>query len=108
MKTYTQEMREHLVAIFTAAMEKRGIIPKNPWKCKKTELWIDSLGCKMHPCRQYGYAPPNLINYKNNVTFWVKCEKSKIKIRGQKTVPWMLIEAPHDVAIRILTLGHVS
>lgn len=109
MKTYTQEIRERLASIFTEAMEKRGILPKDPWRCSKTELWLDSLGCKMHPCRQYGYVTvPNVVDYRNNMTFWVQCGESKVRTRKLKPIPWMLIEAPRDVACRVLALGFVS
>jgi len=38
-----------IVTAFEGAMEKRKLLPKNPWKAKRTEAWLAKMGARMQP-----------------------------------------------------------
>ncbi len=94
---------DRLAAMFRETMLQKGLVPKNPWKAKKTKAWLEGLGCNFHPCYEpgYGFIRPDYAKYLN---FYILCERSKVRVKGRKVV-WMRIEAPHDLAEKIITLG---
>jgi len=99
------ESLELLKKTFREAMEKRKILPKNPWKAKRVQTWLAKMGARMDPGSDW--FRPGQPDCKNYVNFQVDCNQSKLKIKGRRGWRFMRIEIPHDLADKILALGYL-
>jgi hypothetical protein len=97
------DLLDKLQRAFQASMEKRGLIPKNPWKAKRVDAWLAKMGARMRPGSDW--FRPEKPDCKNYVNFNVDCIQSKMKIKGRRGWRFMRIEIPWDLADKILTLG---
>lgn len=100
-----KEALERLSEAFRLSMQKKKILPVNPWKAKRAEGWLRSMGAKMEPGAN-NYDPSfGLQDHKNFVNFKVYCQLSKRRIKGIRGSCFMRIQIPWDLADKILTLG---
>lgn len=99
-----------LSKIFHDAMERRGILPKDPWRAKRLEAWLAGMGAKFRPGsfnrREWGSG----IDTHNFVNFRVLCpqiiRKGRIsRIRGVRETRFVHIEIPWALADKILMMG---
>jgi len=104
-QTSPEAMRK-IVAAFQAAMEKRKILPKNPWKAKRAEAWLDKMGARMQP-GDMGTSPWRRLENDKFFNFRIECPPSKKRIRGRRGHRYMRVEIPHDLADKILALGYL-
>ena len=98
---HNAELRNKISDAFRVRMETCGVLPKNPWKCKKTEEWLAKLGARMKPNSKY-FRPSQPVETANFLNFIVDCKWSKNKIRGEIGTLSMRIEIPWDLADKVL------
>jgi len=106
---HNTELRNKISDAFRVRMEDKGVLPKNPWKCKKTEEWLARLGARMNPFSKY-YRSSRPVETANFLNFIVECKPIKNKIRtqggivvGPRECVSMRIEIPWDLADKILS-----
>lgn len=107
-----RESLDKLSAIFRASMEKRGILPKNPWKAKRLAAWLAKMGAKFHPgSHHYRFGKVDSANY---VNFKVDCPRfegykpyKQPRINGYRGGCYVHIEIPWELADKALMLGFV-
>jgi hypothetical protein len=95
-----------IVEAFHKAMEKRKLLPKNPWRAKRTEAWLAKMGARMQP-GDMGMSPWKRLENDKFFNFRIECPPSKTRIRGRRGHRFMRIEIPHELADRILVLGYL-
>lgn len=104
-----------LSEVFRAGMERRKVLPVNPWKAKKLERWLAKMGSKFEP-ETFNYRSLYRVDTQNYVNFRVECPRPKAipgifrrrpKIRGRDEVRWVRIEIPWELADKVLVLGHL-
>jgi hypothetical protein len=96
-----------IAEVFEVKMREKGILPKNPWKAKRSEAWLARMGARMKPgCRRFD---PHMgcVDCSNYVNFKVFCPPSKNKIRGERSTFFMRVEIPWELADRVLALGYL-
>ena len=105
---HNTELRNKISDAFRVRMEDKGVLPKNPWKCKKTEEWLARLGARMNPFSKY-YRSSRPVETAKFLNFIVECEPSINKIRtqggivvGPRECVSMRIEIPWDLADQFL------
>lgn len=112
-----KESMDRLSEIFRDSMEKRGILPKNPWKAKRLADWLAKMGARFHPgshhIRAYQVDSANFVNFKvdcprsqfsRKITPWATKIVQR-KINGRRESRFVCIEIPWDLADKVLTLG---
>ncbi|NBT36390.1 MAG: hypothetical protein EBT03_12795, partial [Betaproteobacteria bacterium] len=100
------EALEKIAEIFETKMRERGILPKNPWKAKRTDAWLARMGARMKPgsMHESPWGRPDCANY---VNFKVECPHSDMRIRGRRGWRYMRVEIPWELADKILALGYL-
>jgi hypothetical protein len=106
-----EESMNKLSKIFHDAMERHGILPKDPWRAKRLEAWLAKMGAKFRP-RDAHYASLKPLDTQNFVNFRVRCpqvvRKGTIaRIRGSRAARFVHIEIPWELADKILVLGYL-
>jgi len=107
-----EESMNKLSKIFHDAMERHGILPKDPWRAKRLGAWLKEMGSRFHPgsfSRRDWSCP---IDTHNFVNFRVRCpqivRKGRIsRIRGSRETRFVHIEIPWELADKILVLGYL-
>lgn len=99
-----------LSKVFHDAMERHGVLPKDPWRAKRLAEWLASMGARFHPgsFSRRDWGSP--IDTHNFVNFRVRCpqivRKGRIcRIRGSRETRFVRIEIPWDLADKVLVLG---
>lgn len=110
-----KESLDKLSEIFQASMEKRGILPKNPWKAKRLADWLAKMGGRFHPGSHY--VRTYKVDAANFVNFMVDCPQPRSSARrggwgppcinGRREPRFVHVEIPWDVADKALMLGFV-
>jgi len=100
------ELRNKISDAFRLRMEQKGVLPKNPWKAKRTEAWLAKMGARMKPGSRRFDPYSGVNDCANFLNFVVYCLPSKNKIRHERGGQFMRIEIPWDLADKILVLGH--
>lgn len=105
---------EKLRRAFKAAMEKRGILPKNPWRAKRLEAWLARMGAKMDPGSMHirNYERPDTKNFVNFIVYCPQPNPKKGKqlpprIKGHRESRFMRIQIPWELADKVLVLGYL-
>lgn len=107
------EALKKLAAAFKHAMEKRGLLPKNPWRAKRLEAWLEGMGAKMDPgsMNVRNYERPDTNNF---VNFLVHCPQPTVKkgrlpprIKGRRESRFVRIQIPWELADKVLVLGYL-
>lgn len=98
-----------LSRIFHDAMERRGILPKDPWRAKRLEAWLAGMGGRFHP-GSFDRREWSPIDTHNFVNFRIRCpqivRKGRIsRIRGNRATRYVHIEIPWSLADKILMMG---
>ena len=107
-----KESIDRLSEIFRVAMEKNGVLPKDPWRAKRLAAWLEGMGGRFHPGsfsrRDWGCP----IDTQNFVNFRVTCPKFSVKkgrwlprLRGDRATRFVHIEIPWALADKILMMG---
>lgn len=102
------ELRNKISDAFRFRMEQKGVLPKNPWKCKRTEEWLAKMGARMKPGSRRFDPYKGVVDCANFLNFIVYCPTSKYKIRSERGGQFMRIEIPWDLADKILVLGSLE
>ena len=100
------ELKNRIFDAFRFRMEQKGVLPKNPWKAKRTEAWLAKMGARMKPGSHRFDPYKGVVDCANFLNFIVHCPPSKNKKRHEKGGQFMRIEIPWDLADKILVLGH--
>jgi hypothetical protein len=101
------EALEKIALAFRYRMSLKGILPKNPWKAKRVHEWLARMGARMKP-GSFRFDPHmGCVDCANYVNFKVFCPPSKNKIRGEKSLFFMRVEIPWELADKVLTLGYL-
>lgn len=104
---------EKIADAFKTSMEKRGILPKNPWRAKRLQRWLAGMGARMEPGSMHlrNYDRPDTANF---VNFTVDCPQIESKkkrlpprIKGRREWRFVRIEIPWELADKILVLGYL-
>jgi hypothetical protein len=95
-----------IATAFEMSMDKRKILPRNPWRAKRTEAWLAKMGARMEP-GDMSMSPWGKLENDKFFNFRVECPPCKTRIRGRRGYRFMRIEIPHDLADKILTLGYL-
>ena len=103
------EALEKIAEVFQAKMREKGILPKNPWKAKRVDAWLASMGARMKPGNRHYDSWRGQVDCSNFVNFKVHCDTPK---RGSWSLlraeaAFMRIEISHDLADKILALGYL-
>jgi hypothetical protein len=93
--------------IFRECMDEKGVLPKNPWKCKRVHEWLAKMGARMKPGSHRFDPDRGTQDCARFLNFIVQCIPSKNRIRGSRGGHFMRIEIPWDLADRILVLGYL-
>jgi hypothetical protein len=112
-----QASRDKLSAVFTEHMEKRGVLPKNPWKAKRLGTWLAKMGARFHPAST-SFRPFDWdLDFTKFYRFEVECPswssgirnaRGPLKVRrikGRRESRWVVIEIPWELADKILVFG---
>ena len=94
---HSQELLEKIEMAFRAAMEKRGLLPTNPWKAKRVQDWLASMGARMNPGSHRFDPHRGCVDCDNFVNFRVTCKVPKVRIRGSRLTAFMRIEIPWEI-----------
>lgn len=108
-----KESIDKLSDIFRERMEKKGILPKNPFvrskKIKELEAWLANMGGRLHlrlVRASYGRLVYDTDSSKY-FCFRVRCQEFGGR-KGHRRKPiFFLVEIPWDVADKVLMLGFV-
>lgn len=100
---------DKLSKVFHDAMERRGILPKDPWRAKRLEAWLAKMGAKFRPGDTH-YRSLKPLDTRDFVNFRVRCpqivRKGTIsRIRGNRATRFVHIEIPWALADKILMMG---
>ena len=105
------ESIDRLSEIFRVAMEKNGVLPKDPWRATRLEAWLAGMGAKFRPGDAH-YRSLKPLDTQNFVNFRVTCPKFSVKkgrwlprLRGDRATRFVHIEIPWALADKILMMG---
>jgi len=102
-----QEALKKMSEAFQARMLENKVLPVNPFKAKKAERWLARMGARMKP-GSFRFDPyKGVCETGKYVNFLVYCKASKVRIKNMRTIWFMRVEIPHDLADKILTLGYL-
>ena len=101
---------DRLSEIFSEAMTKHGVLPKNPWKAKRLADWLGKMGARFHPgshrIRCYSTDPANFVNFVVDCPpFVTKKGRLPPRVRGYREYRYVCLEIPWEMADRALALG---
>ena len=101
-----------LSRIFHDAMERRAVLPKDPWRAKRLAAWLEEMGARFHPGSFNRRIWGSPLEPSNFVNFRVMCpqivRKGRIsRIRGTRETRFVHIEIPWELADKILALGYL-
>jgi len=102
-----QESLKKISEAFRDRMSVKGVLPKNPWKCKRTEEWLARMGARMKPGSRRFDPWRGGVNCQDFLNFIVDCPPSRNRIEGQRGGHFMRIEIPWELADKILVLGRL-
>ena len=103
---HNQDALSKLSEALKDSMERRGILPKNPWKAKITTAWLSTIGARMKPGSRRFDPYLGCVDCSKFVNFKVECPPSKVRFKCGAN-PFMRIEIPWELADRILVLGYL-
>lgn len=100
---------DKLSKVFHDAMERRGILPKDPWRAKRLAAWLEGMGGRFHP-GSFSLREWSRKDTQNFVNFKVVCPQvvrnGRIyRIRGIRETRYVNIEIPWSLADKILMMG---
>jgi hypothetical protein len=106
----SKESLNALSRLFRLKMRDCGVLPKNPFRAKKTRAWIEKIGCRMDVIHNPSWDCPliyrwGLTDWERFVSFEVECKSTK-KISGSRS-NFIRIDVPHDLADKVLLLGYL-
>lgn len=97
---------QKLSKIFQESLERRKILPVNPWKAKRAERWLADMGARMKPESKH-FRSGSPLDCEKYVNFNVECPLCHKRIKGYKEPRWMRIEIPWKLAEKTLALGYL-